>query len=60
MKTYTESREDLLDHAKNRFEMIDRNIVKPCINQEYALKDAAMAHEDMEARKTSGSSILIP
>jgi NADPH2:quinone reductase len=38
IKTYTESREDLLDHAKDLFEMIARNIVKPCINEEYARK----------------------
>jgi NADPH2:quinone reductase len=30
------------------------------VNQRYALKDAAQAHRDLEARKTTGSTILIP
>jgi NADPH:quinone reductase len=30
------------------------------INQRYALRDAALAHRDLEARKTTGSSILVP
>jgi NADPH2:quinone reductase len=30
------------------------------INQRYALKDAAQAHIDLEARKTTGSTILVP
>ena len=30
------------------------------VNQRYALKDAAQAHRDLEARKTTGSTVLIP
>jgi NADPH2:quinone reductase len=34
--------------------------VKIPINQRYALKDARKAHEDLEGRKTTGASILVP
>ena len=34
--------------------------VKVSINQTYALKDAAQAHRDLEARKTTGSTVLLP
>jgi NADPH2:quinone reductase len=34
--------------------------VKIHIAQRYPLADAARAHRDLEARKTTGSSILIP
>jgi NADPH2:quinone reductase len=30
------------------------------VNQRYALRDAAQAHRDLEARKTTGSTILLP
>jgi NADPH2:quinone reductase len=30
------------------------------VNQKYALKDARKAHEDLEGRHTTGSSVLIP
>jgi NADPH2:quinone reductase len=30
------------------------------VNQKYALKDARQAHEDLQGRKTTGSSILVP
>jgi len=30
------------------------------VNQKYALRDAAQAHRDLEARKTTGSTVLIP
>jgi len=38
----------------------DASQVKIEVNQRYALKDAAQAHRDLEARKTTGSTILIP
>jgi NADPH:quinone reductase len=57
---YTAKREDLLAHARDLFEVIVSGAVKIQIRQEYALKDAARAHRDLEERKTTGSSILIP
>ena len=40
--------------------MVASGKVKIPINQKYALKDAAKAHQDLEGRKTTGSTILIP
>lgn len=58
--TYTASREDLVASANDLFDVVRRGIVKINVNQTYALKDAAQAHRDLEARKTTGSTILIP
>jgi len=57
---YTAERSDLLVHAQDLFEVVVSGAVKMHIMQEYALKDAARAHQDLEDRKTTGSSILIP
>ncbi len=40
--------------------MVGSGAVKIEINQTYALKDAGKAHEDLEARKTTGTTILLP
>jgi NADPH2:quinone reductase len=58
--TYTAKREDLLATANDLFSVVTSGAVKIPINQKYALKDAAKAHQDLESRKTTGSSILIP
>lgn len=58
--TYTASREDLVASANDLFDVVRRGIVKINVNQTYGLKDAAQAHRDLEARKTTGSTILIP
>lgn len=42
------------------FEQISNGIIQVQIGQRYALKDAARAHKDLEARKTIGSTLLIP
>jgi NADPH2:quinone reductase len=57
---YIARREDLEAGAAELFAMVESGKVKIDINQRYALKDAARAHIDLEARKTTGSSILIP
>ncbi len=57
---YTAKRADLLSHARDLFEVITSGTVRIRIGQEYALQDAATAHRDLEARKTTGSSILLP
>ena len=46
--------------AADLFDMVGSGKVKIEINQRYALKDAAQAHIDLESRKTTGSSILLP
>ncbi|MBM3564988.1 MAG: quinone oxidoreductase [Alphaproteobacteria bacterium] len=58
--TYTAKREDLVATAKDLFAIVKSGKVKIRIDQEYALKDAARAHQDLEARKTTGSTVLIP
>jgi NADPH2:quinone reductase len=60
LMTYTASREDLLAHSADLFEVVRSGAVKIEVNQTYALKDAAQAHRDLEARKTTGSTVLIP
>jgi NADPH2:quinone reductase len=42
------------------FDMVASGKVKIEINQRYALKDAQQAHTDLESRKTTGSTILVP
>ena len=58
LMTYTEKREDLLAHANDLFAVVLSGDVKIHIGQTYALKDAARAHQDLEARKTRGATIL--
>jgi NADPH2:quinone reductase len=58
--TYTAKREDLDAMAADLFAVVGSGKVKIEINQRYALKDVGQAHRDLESRKTTGSSILIP
>lgn len=57
---YIAKRDDLEMMAAELFGMVESGKIKIDINQRYALKDAAQAHRDLEARKTTGSSILLP
>lgn len=58
--TYIASREDLELSAGRLFDVIGKGAVKIGINQSYALADAAQAHTDLEARKTTGTTLLKP
>lgn len=58
--TYTAQRAELLQAAQELFAAVESGAVKISINQRYALADAAQAHRDLEARKTTGSTILLP
>ena len=60
LDTYVAKRDDLVNTANDLFDVVKRGIVKIEINQTYALKDAAQAHRDLEARRTTGSTVLIP
>jgi NADPH2:quinone reductase len=40
--------------------MIGSGVLKVNVDQRYALKDAAQAHRDLESRRTTGSTVLIP
>ncbi len=60
MMTYTAKREDLVETANDLFDVVGKGAVKIYVNQTYPLKDAAQAHRDLEARKTTGSTVLLP
>lgn len=57
---YVAARSDLLSAADELFSAISSGAVRPAINQEYALIDVAQAHRDLESRKTTGSTVLLP
>ncbi|HVO82929.1 MAG TPA: quinone oxidoreductase [Syntrophobacteria bacterium] len=57
---YTAARDDLLAHARDLFEAVREGAVKIKIQQTYPLAEAARAHRDLESRKTTGSTVLIP
>ncbi len=58
--SYTAKRADLLELGRELFEVVASGQVRIEVLQRYALKDAAQAHRDLEARKTTGSTILLP
>jgi NADPH2:quinone reductase len=58
--TYIASRADLELSAGALFDMVGRGDVKIEINQRYPLSDAASAHRDLEGRKTTGTTVLMP
>lgn len=60
LMTYTAKRADLVASAAELFDVVKSGAVKIKVNQTYALQDAAQAHRDMEARKTTGSTVLLP
>jgi len=60
LMTYVAKREDLVRAARELFAVVKKRAVRIAVNQTYALKDAAQAHRDLEARKTTGSTILLP
>jgi NADPH2:quinone reductase len=60
LNTYTASRADLVKSAQDLFSVVKSGAVKIRINQTYPLRDAAQAHADLESRKTTGSTVLIP
>ncbi len=60
LMTYTAKREDLVASAQALFDVVLSGAVKIEVHQTYPLAEAAQAHRDLEARKTTGSTILIP
>ena len=60
LNNYVAKREDLLATANDLFNVVTSGAVKIPVNQTYKLKDAQQAHRDLEARETTGSTILIP
>jgi NADPH2:quinone reductase len=60
LMTYTARREDLLATAAELFEVVRSGAVRIEIRQTYPLAEAAQAHRDLEARSTTGSTVLLP
>ncbi len=60
LMTYAARREDLVASARELFAVVKKGAVTIAVNQTYPLKEAAQAHRDLEARKTTGSTILLP
>jgi NADPH2:quinone reductase len=60
LNTYAAKREDLLAMANELFAVVGSGTVKIPVSRKYALRDAVKAHRDLEARATTGSSILVP
>ncbi len=58
--THIATREATQAMADDLFGMVTGGKVKIRIDQRYALKDVAQAHRELEARKTTGSSVLLP
>ena len=58
--TYIAKREDLEEGARALFDVVGSGKVRVMVNQRYALKDAGQAHQDLEGRKTTGTTVLIP
>ncbi|MDN0073643.1 quinone oxidoreductase [Crenobacter sp. SG2303] len=57
---YTATREELLATAADYFAALANGMVKAGVGQRYALTDAAQAHRDLAARKTTGGIVLLP
>jgi NADPH2:quinone reductase len=60
LMTYTAKKSDLDAMAADLFDVVAKGVVKIAINQTYALADVVQAHKDLEGRKTTGSTILMP
>jgi NADPH2:quinone reductase len=60
LATYTAKRDDLVASAEALFDVVRKGAVKIEVNQRFALKDAADAHRALEARQTTGSTVLLP
>ena len=59
-RTYNTGRENFVAQADALYAMIAEGSIEIAVNQRYALSDAATAHREMAARKTTGLSILLP
>ncbi|MFP6754874.1 MAG: quinone oxidoreductase [Alphaproteobacteria bacterium] len=60
LMNYVDKRSDLEDTAEELFEVIREGVVNADIRQERPLREAATAHSDLESRRTTGATLLIP
>jgi NADPH2:quinone reductase len=57
---FISTRPALARAAQELFDLMGRGVIKVQIGQTYPLKEAARAHADLEARRTTGSTVLLP
>ncbi|NTS33912.1 quinone oxidoreductase [Phyllobacterium sp. BT25] len=57
---YVAAREALESGANELFDLVAKGVIRIEVGQTYPLKDVANAHRDLEARKTTGTTVLIP
>jgi NADPH2:quinone reductase len=60
LMAYTAKREDLLASAGALFEVVASGVVKIKLERTWPLEDAASAHRELEGRRTTGSTVLLP
>jgi NADPH2:quinone reductase len=60
LMTYTATDEDLQETAEDLMAMVESGKVKIPVNQHYPLAEVVQAHRDLESRKTTGTTVLIP
>ena len=60
LNTYTAKRADLVATANDLFDVVRQGAVKIRVNQTFKLSEAAAAHTALEARQTTGSTVLVP
>jgi len=60
LMTYIAERANMVSMAEDLFSVVASGAVKININQRYNLCDASQAHDDLEARRTTGSTIFVP
>lgn len=60
LNTYAAKRADLETMAADLFDAVLTGKVRIAINQRYPLREAPQAHRDLEARKTTGATVLLP
>lgn len=58
--SYIAERADLEETANDLFDVVGSGAVTIAVNQDYPLKDAKRAHEDLQGRRTTGGSVLLP
>jgi NADPH:quinone reductase len=60
LMTYTRTRDRLLACARDLFDVVGKGVVKIEIHQRFPLAEAEKAHRALEARETTGSTLLLP
>ena len=58
--SYTRTRQELLESSAALFVMLRKGVLTPHVSQRFPLAEAAAAHRALEARKTTGQTLLIP